>query len=153
MTWIAAPEVVLCRFARVTFLLAGVVLLALAAPSALAEDGYWPEGQVSPAVVSGHRPAAETPTDPGAWGADCDRVFQGETRFPSGGGFIDKFGAQLDANYRLVVVHAVDLGGEVWWPGDFGVTIFESPSPASSCGPTATGTAALPTGTRPTYGQ
>ncbi|MGK2849329.1 MAG: hypothetical protein ACSLFN_00195 [Candidatus Limnocylindrales bacterium] len=100
---------------------AALALLVLGTGSAAADHGYWPDGGVEPARVTGHRVRTEASAVAAEWGADC-----GTRPSSRRGRSVDVYGNVLDARYRLVVVLAEVEGTGEPLTGPNGVTIFRN---------------------------
>lgn len=99
--------------------LAASLLLVLGTGAVAADHGYWPDGGVDPARVTGHRAQTSANAAPAAWGDDCStRPASGRT------GPVDVYGFVLDAHYRLVVVLAGTPGTSERVDGPNGITLF-----------------------------
>lgn len=96
-----------------------VLLLVLGTGTATADHGYWPDGGVDPARVTGHRAQTVANSAAADWGADCSTRPASRRGRP-----VDVYGYVLDAHYRLVVVLAETPGTGEPLDGPNGVTLF-----------------------------
>lgn len=100
-------------------LLAAFLLLVLTTGTAAADHGFWPDGGVDPAKVTGHRARSDANSTAADWGADCRTRPVSRTGSP-----VDVYGYILETNYRLVVVLGQTSGTGEPLDGPNGVTIF-----------------------------
>lgn len=99
--------------------LVALVLLFLSAGTVSADHGYWPDGGVDPARVTGHRAQTGAIASAADWGTDCSTRPASRRGRP-----VDVYGYVLDAHYRLVVVLAGTPGTSEPVDGPNGVTLF-----------------------------